>query len=419
MRVRSRGVLALALLAFAVLPAAAGAKIVLMDAAGNVVGTPVRDDFSHLLRWTDDGAALLIERNEHVLRVGIANRGVTRQPPLDPAVSIGPGGLSIVAAGGYSDARVELHGADGRLIEAWAVTPGRFPPSVAWSPDGARVAIVVPPAVLVVDTASGALLLRDELPETRVSAQGFAPDGSALVVNDGRRVLRIDVASGVASVVFGGSTSSGPTAAWGASGRIAVATGNRIVVLGAAPVSVRLPVSTLDTVFWNRDGSALTYVFILPPVAGCLPSRRGLGMLVPGGAPRVLVAASGADLPAAEWSPDGRTLAVEQGIDYAKQLEHRGRRHPWPRRIARDYGMFSHRGDVAMRRIVLHAARALRRGAGRGKTLGQVAKGFGRVAARFSEAEDSAVEEALANEVSKWLSAAGFAEIDALDEIDC
>jgi hypothetical protein len=81
--------------------------------------------------------------------------------------------------------------------------------------------------------------------------------------------------------------------------------------------------------------------------------------------------------------------------------------------------MFSRRGDAAIRRIVLHASRALRRGAGRAETLGGVSDELDRVAKRFDEAHDTAVEEAIASELDKWLRAAGFATIESRDEFSC
>ena len=44
---------------------------------------------------------------------------------------------------------------------------------------------------------------------------------------------------------------------------------------------------------------------------------------------------------------------------------------------------------------------------------------LGRAAKRFDEAHDTAVEEAIATELDKWLRAAGFATIEARDEFSC
>jgi hypothetical protein len=67
----------------------------------------------------------------------------------------------------------------------------------------------------------------------------------------------------------------------------------------------------------------------------------------------------------------------------------------------------------------VRAARALHRGAGRAQTLGGVSDDLERVAVRFDEAHDTAVEEALADELDKWLHAAGFARIESRDEFSC
>ena len=68
---------------------------------------------------------------------------------------------------------------------------------------------------------------------------------------------------------------------------------------------------------------------------------------------------------------------------------------------------------------MLHASRALRRGAGRAETLGGVSDELERVAKRFDEAHDTAVEDAIAGGVDKWLRAAGFATIESRDEFSC
>jgi hypothetical protein len=68
---------------------------------------------------------------------------------------------------------------------------------------------------------------------------------------------------------------------------------------------------------------------------------------------------------------------------------------------------------------VLRAVRALRRGAGRKRTLRDVRIGVRRLAERFDDASDSAVDEAFADALDPWLRAAGFERIEGLDEVDC
>ena len=67
----------------------------------------------------------------------------------------------------------------------------------------------------------------------------------------------------------------------------------------------------------------------------------------------------------------------------------------------------------------MRAARALRRGAGREETLSRVRLDYVKVDERFKEAGDTAVRNALADEIDKWLHAAGWERVDALDEITC
>ena len=72
-----------------------------------------------------------------------------------------------------------------------------------------------------------------------------------------------------------------------------------------------------------------------------------------------------------------------------------------------------------MRRIVVRASRSLRRGDGREQVLARVRLDFARVAERFAGAQDTAVRERLADELDRWLVAAGFEAIEALDEMTC
>jgi hypothetical protein len=79
--------------------------------------------------------------------------------------------------------------------------------------------------------------------------------------------------------------------------------------------------------------------------------------------------------------------------------------------------MYSRRGNAAMRRVVVRAARALRRGAGRHRTLIGVRRDQAEVSLRFPEADDSDVADALADQIGRWLTAAGFHGIDGLDDV--
>ena len=72
-----------------------------------------------------------------------------------------------------------------------------------------------------------------------------------------------------------------------------------------------------------------------------------------------------------------------------------------------------------MRRLVQRAARALRRGAGREETLRRVRLDYAKVDDRYDEAGDTAVRDAVADELDKWLHAAGWERIEAFDEITC
>lgn len=90
--------------------------------------------------------------------------------------------------------------------------------------------------------------------------------------------------------------------------------------------------------------------------------------------------------------------------------------HHWPRHIGHEYEMFSAAGNRAVRHVVWLASRELRRGASRERTMRVVARAYGRVEDRYDEAYDTAVCEDFADELDRWLVAAGYERIDAFDE---
>jgi hypothetical protein len=405
------------LLAFA---APAAARIVVLDpATGAAIATPVHDDAAELLGWTDDAAALIVRGRGGVRRVDVATGASSPQPALDAATAVGPGGRWI-GFGRRPGRRVpiELHAADGRLLATLGVSTSGLEPDVAWARDGSRVAVAASSRLVVADTASGAVLRRVELLGVQLGAQTFAPDASAVVVSDSAdaSVQRIDVGSGARSVLFRPRRSlDTPQAAWGNTGRIAVTTHDGVRVLDVPPVVIPVDVLAYEApAGWTPDGRAILYpVGVRAP--RCATTRSALELRVPGEAPRTLLGPIAAQIFRAQWAADGHAVAVELGQDFDK----RGRRHPWPKRIRHDFAMLSKRGDTAMRRVVVHASRALRRGAGRARTMVLVSDEYERVAKRFDEALDTEVGEALAGELSKWLRAAGFEEIDGRDELEC
>jgi hypothetical protein len=140
-------------------------------------------------------------------------------------------------------------------------------------------------------------------------------------------------------------------------------------------------------------------------------------VVVPGRAPRVLVPPSVQRVTDLEWSPDGRTLALELGPD---GRQHRRRGVGWPRRpVAREYSMFSRGGDAAVYRIVRAATRRLRRGASREAALRPLRIAITRLTAYHPEVTDTESAEAIVWELNRWLRRAGLELIEARDEIEC
>ncbi|HEX6714254.1 MAG TPA: hypothetical protein VF066_12750 [Thermoleophilaceae bacterium] len=90
--------------------------------------------------------------------------------------------------------------------------------------------------------------------------------------------------------------------------------------------------------------------------------------------------------------------------------------HRWPKHIATWYEMFSPAGDRAVRHVVWRASRGLKAGWSRKRVMARVRRDYRKVENKYEEAYDTAVCEAFADELDRWLDAAGYEPIDALDE---
>jgi hypothetical protein len=199
---------------------------------------------------------------------------------------------------------------------------------------------------------------------------------------------------------------------WSRTGQIAVNLFDGIRVIGGS--EIRAPTRSFEVpAVWTPAGDALTFAYSGPKDDCAFPSQ-GVATLVPGQSRRVVVPARNRKVVAYAWSPDGTRLAVELAKVRPPRSKPRAKRHPWPRTVARDYALYPRRANRAARRIVVRAARALRRGAGRERTLRDV-----RIAVARLDPGDSAVLEAFADALDPWLHAAGFERIEALDEIEC
>jgi hypothetical protein len=396
--------LLLALVLLFAAPAAGRAEIRVLDTATGAQRTVVRGG-GELLRWTDDGAAVLIRRHGHVLRIGVADGSAVRLPVLDRAESIGPGGRFVSVRG----KRVSLWDPAGHLVGAFDVGTGLLP-YIAWSPAGDRVLIRTGKRRVVFDTVAGRSLSHGTGEEGYLTAQVFAPDGRSYLIDDGRELQRVDVATGTATVLLrAGPAFRALQAAWSSTGQIAVDTGSRLLVLGRPSLEPPLPRNAWGPLEWTPDGSTLSYE-LLGTGRGCNFPPLGIGAIVPGSAPRVLLAPT-YRLETHTWSPDSRSLAVDL-TDPPVPTGHR------PKRTPRDYAMETPQGNAAMRRVVQRAARALRRGATREQALAGTAIGMRRVLRRF-HVYDSTIIKLVANALDPWLHAAGYDRIGGLVEIDC
>jgi sarcosine oxidase gamma subunit len=78
--------------------------------------------------------------------------------------------------------------------------------------------------------------------------------------------------------------------------------------------------------------------------------------------------------------------------------------------------MFTPAGNRAIRHVVWRASRMLRAGRARKTVMASVRRLYGAVEDRYEEAFDTAVRESFADELDRWLVAAGYEPIDSYDE---
>jgi hypothetical protein len=410
-------VLSVALLV--VFAGSARAEIRVIDPLTGAWSTVVADRGADLVRWTDDGTGLLIRGDGRAIaRVGLDGTR-TAQPQIDGAVtvSVGPGGRTVtVGAEEGRDGEYALRAPDGRVVSVQRGPAFSFTPWVSWSADGARVAAVVPDRTVVLDTATGVVLVSQDR-KLWMSEQAFAADGSAIVGNDGGRVLRIEIPSGRTTVIGRArETQAAPQIALSSTGRIAVTPLGAVHVLNGPTVG--LTGDPGRPALWSPDGQLLSVGFLTADADGCNPYElNGLAAGTPGQPLRVLLTPAERELGTALWSPDGTRLAVEVGREWPPAK--RGPRHRWPTRIRPTFGLPTAKANTAARLIVVRASRSLRRGATREAVMNRVRRDYTALEKRHHTARRAAVRRAVAAELDRWLTAAGYEPTEGFIEITC
>jgi hypothetical protein len=110
------------------------------------------------------------------------------------------------------------------------------------------------------------------------------------------------------------------------------------------------------------------------------------------------------------------TVAVLIAWGCAQPAAARAPRHHWPQHIARYYEMFTPAGNRAVRHVVWRGSRMLRKGESRRRVMAAVKRAYLAVERTYEEAADTAVCDRFADELDRWLTAAGYEPVDAMQE---
>ena len=284
--------------------------------------------------WRADGTLIArLERHKHAPRYGLFRAGAAPRwrPVEDEVISaeFAPG-CALVAELYYAFGDDPQY--DGGLLiretggeEVMRIQSRQWPDgaSLAWSRDGTRLAVSMnargrlAETVTVVDVPSRRVLARQTADSYITLRPGaFAPDGNALVYEDGERLRILDVPARRSRVLAGagdGRRLRAPT--WSPKGdRIAaVNEGGGIELLDPAlGYGPTIPTSQVwtESLTWSPDGATLALQFKRPNSRGPI-DRYGLALVAatPEGRLQRLLAPA-RDLSAPVWSPDGSALAV-------------------------------------------------------------------------------------------------------------
>ena len=403
---------------FAVCVQTARSEIRVIDVRSGASTTVVSDDRTDLVRWTDDGAGLLVRADGGGFsRVSLDGTRSTLAP-IDGAIvlSIGPGGRSITIAKEEPNGEYTVRAGDGHVVSAQHASGLNAALEVAWSAEGTLVAIAERDRTLVLDTATGAVLVGQQR-ELSLTEQAFTTDNSAIVGTDDDQVLRIAIPSGQTTVLGRAQFNQAPPAsAVSSAGRVAVTSLGTVKILQGP--TIKLTGDPGRPTLWSPDGQQVSVGYLSAAADGCSPyALQGLAVGTPGQPLRVLIKPTERELGTAHWSPDGTRLAIKLGYQWPPAK--RGHGHPWPRHTRSGYGLPTAAANAAARRIIQRAAHALRGNATRETVINRVRRDYTELQKRYPQARRATVRSAVATELDRWLTAAGYKPTESFIEISC
>jgi WD40 repeat protein len=248
--------------------------------------------------------------------VSVANAAQVRElialqahPNWVLSVAFSPDGARL-ASGGNSDAIRLWDAATGQLLGTFG-DQYQFPTSLAWLPDGTRLAVANYTAIQVWDPVTGGLMRELEGHTDTIQSVAWSPDGTRLASAGYDGVVRLwDTATGAPLISLTGHTGQVADVAWSPDGTRLASAGwdDEVVRIWDTATGAQLSVLTdadfgavLDLAF-SPDGTMLAVGANLNLTLWDTRSWTRL---------REFDTGLGADCVA--WSPDGRLLATQSG----------------------------------------------------------------------------------------------------------
>jgi len=278
------------------------------------------DELVRSVAWSPDGQ-FIASTSDDTVQVWQATNGKrvsVYDIPFVPAVAWSPHGRFIAFAVGGAVQGWDLSPGNSGSQFSYAVDPeGTW--SVAWSPDGERIAVGSFSGVEILNVANGEVVFKHDRYAAQVTAVTWSPDGRYVAWESSfyNTVEAWDVASNRRVYIYYGPSKGNSTAiAWSPDGTyLAFGSAGTVQVWETASWShvytFAWPAQAVNAVAWSPDSKRLASAGVFDPTVQVWDATDGGHVDIYGGH-RIGVESLA-------WSPDGKRIA-SGGIDHTVQV---------------------------------------------------------------------------------------------------